>query len=177
MGKVRFKKILKFLGFLVILILGINLLLLFTGWYEKKVEGKRGTIYKVISDKNSADRLKSSNIYSYFYVFDGLDMGYDISLYVKEGTVELSILEADDVKMIFDGMEQPVSARYELQNSDEVYWDLSSLEPGHRYALAVYGSENADFIGEITEHYYIKRWQSIHNRLMMHLEKEYYYVP
>ncbi|MDE6434066.1 MAG: hypothetical protein K2L07_07525 [Lachnospiraceae bacterium] len=177
MGKVRLKKILKVLGFFCILILGLNLFLLFTGWYGKKVEGKNLSIFSVMSDKNSADRKKSSNVYDYFSVFNGLDMGYDISLYIEEGTVELNILEADDIKMIFDGMEQPVVARYELKSSGKAYWDLSSLEPGHRYALAVYGSEDCNFIGEVGEHYYIKRWQSIHDRLVKNLGKTSKYVP
>jgi len=175
MGKMRLHKVFRFLGFVVLLLIGVNVFLLLTGWYEKKVEGKYGAIHKVVSDEYSADRTKSSNILSYFYVFDGLDMGYDISIYVKEGTVELDILDADGVKMIFDGMEQSVVASYKLENSDKVHWDLSSLEPGHQYALAVYGNE--DFIGEVTQKYYIKRWQRIYNQIMMNLGKEARYVP
>lgn len=177
MERIRLKKILKFLGSVVIIIAGINFFLLLTGWYDKKVEGKYGSIYRAMSDENTADRRKSCNVYDYFYVFEGLDMRYKISLYVEKGTVELDILAADGVKMIFDGMEQPVVAQYELTNSDTVYWDLSFLEPGHRYALAVYGSEDSDFAGEIEEQYYIKRWQNIYNEILQDWGKDPKYVP
>lgn len=99
-------------------------------------------------------------------MFDGLSIEYDISVYVEKGTVEFVILDADDVKMYFDGMEQKIVANYEVEQSDVFVWKLSKLPSEHKYALAVYGSENAKFVGEIEQHCYIKRWQYIYNGVL-----------
>lgn len=177
MGKIRFKRVLRSVVCILFLIAGINLFLYFIGWYDEKVKGIYGSIFNPESTENTADKQKSCNVYDYFYIFDGMDMGYTVSFHIKSGMVELDILNVDDVKMIFDGMEQPVVARYEMKQSDTAYWDLSSLEMGHRYALAVYGSEDAEFIGEIEQQYFIKRWQHIYNRFMGMLDRTPKYVP
>lgn len=175
MEKRRLKNLFKELCYIAGGIVAIHFILLSTGWYNTKVESSFGYIFSPTSKENCVDRKKASNIYDYFYVCDGMSMGYDLSFFVDEGTVEIVILDADNVKMFFDGMEQPIVERYILKSSDTIYWDLSTLEPEHRYALAVYGSENASFTGEITEHYYIKKWQSLYNKFMMFLGREQKY--
>lgn len=170
---------------LIILIIIISQLLLWgLGWYSKPVLSSSGDIYilqRTAQDMEAGtgitDRTKAENIRGCFAYFDGLQRFYECSLMLSQGSLELAILDIGNSTFIADGMEFEVVQTKEVTQSGEFSWEITGLEKGHWYALAVYGSEDSLFSGTIDARHRVFRWQYLHDEWLSRLpwvEEKYY---
>lgn len=161
-----------------------QLLLWGLGWYHVQVKGSGASEYVLERTEQSleagsgiADRTKAENIYERFAYFEGLQMSYDFSLILFQGSLELVILDIGNSTFIADGMEFEVVQTKEVTESGEFSWEITGLEKGHWYALAVYGSEDSLFSGTVMSNWRILRWQYLHDKWLSKLpfiEEKYY---
>lgn len=168
--------------FLIIII--SQLLLWGLGWYSKPVLSSgyiecilERTKQDMEAGAGIADRTKAKNIRDSFAYFDGLQMVYEFSLGLSQGSLELVILDIENAAFIADGMEFEAVQTREVTESGVFTWEITGLEEGHWYALAVYGSEDSLFSGTVAARYRIFRWQYLHDKWLSRLpwvEEKYY---
>lgn len=169
---------------IIFLIIIISQLLLWgLGWYSKPVFSSctecilERTKQDMEAGSGITDRTKADNIYDHFAYFDGLQMVYDFSLVLSQGSLELEILDIGNSTFIADGMEFEAVRTKEVAESGAFSWEITGLEKGHWYALAVYGSEDSLFSGIVDVGYRKFKWQYLHDKWLSKLpfiEEKYY---
>lgn len=142
------------------------LVLYFTGWFHDIVPVQEYAGYIVENMPGAdgmSDREDINNIRDYFYCFPGLSLRYAISLYMEQGAVELVLYEISiEQPSVYEGQELQCVERRLFRETMEGEWIPEKLEPGKRYALAIYAEDGSVVSGSVQAIYSVYRWQRLY---------------
>lgn len=148
-----------------VFVLGIAILYV-TGWFHDSVPVREyaGYIVENIPGVDEmSDRENINNIRDYFYFFQGLSLRYEVSLYMEQGAVELVLYEIPiEQPFLYAGQELQCTESKLFRETTEGEWIPEKLEPGKRYALAIYAEDGSAVSGSVQALYSVYRWQELY---------------